>query len=745
MKRSVLLSLIIFALNIISLKAQVPDWTWAVNNGGSAAEDIKGITTDESGNILVTGNYYSTSISFGASVLSNAGQNDAFVAKYDPSGNALWAVKAGGTGYEFGKAIATDSAGNVYVIGNFQSPSISFGATTLNSAGAEDVFVAKFNSAGVLQFEFRLGSTGSDQGYGIVTDGTEYFYITASYNGTVSFGSTSLTSMGGSDVFIAKYDLGGVFQWAKSAGGTSGESPGAICLDASDNPIITGIFYSSNMYFGSFMISNIVASNYQIFTAKYSPSGNLIWAKACGGTASDVTYAITTDLNSNVYISGYMSSTSLTFGTSTLSTNGGVDIFIAKYSSAGVESWAKNIGGSGTEGAYGIATDENNDVYISGDFGSSGVNFGSSVLSTTGTSRDIFLAKYDDQGNEIWATSTGGTAQDYSFGMDIDKGGSIVIGGSFASSSLGFGTSVLYPVASYDVYVAKISALLPPDICMVTVDSLSNYNQIYWDKTPYLGVDSFIVYRETTVNTYKRIGAVPHDSLSMFVDTVRTLYFPNTGNPNQGTYKYKLQIRSLTGDYGMMGPWHKSIFVNQTGGVFTFNDYSIEGVAVPVPQLNQYLLLRDDNSTGNWNVLSANASSPMNDPAYASYPNARWRVETDWTINCDATRATVNTTRSNIKGNGLSIGIEKETAETGFTLYPNPAEKIVTIEVPPQNSKCIIRIYDQLGKAATDDILIIPSAMKTSRKVDLAGFDKGIYIVILENDKGKSYRKLVRN
>ncbi|MCE3278732.1 MAG: hypothetical protein K0S44_923 [Bacteroidetes bacterium] len=728
----------------MSLKAQVPDWTWAVNQGGSASDENRGVATDRAGNIFTTGNFHSSSISFGASVLSSAGQNDVFVAKYDASGNALWGARSGGTGYDLGKAVATDSAGNVYVIGNFQSPSISFGASTLTSAGAEDIFVAKLNSAGVIQYEFRLGSTGSDQGYGIVTDGTGYFYITGSYNGSISFGSTTLTSMGGSDAFVAKYSLSGTFQWARSAGGPSAESPGAICLDNSGNPIFTGIFYSSNIYFGTVMVSNLGVTNYQLFTAKYDSSGNLLWAKACGGTASEVPYSITTDLDSNVYVSGYMSS-SFTFGTSTLNTNGGADIFIAKYTSSGTEVWAKNFGGSGTEDAYAVRTDENNDVYIAGDIGSTGINFGSTVLNTTGTGRDIFIAKLTSQGNEIWATSVGGTAQEYAFAMNIDRGGSVIIAGSFASPSLTFGTSVIYPAATYDVYVAKISALLPPDICMVTVDSLSNYNMIYWDKTPYLGVDSFIVYRETTINTYKRIGAVHHDSLSMFIDTVRTLYFPNTGNPNQGTYKYKLQIRSMTGDYGMMGPWHKSIFVNQTGGVFTFNDYSIEGVTVPVPQLNQYLLLRDDNSTGNWNVLSANASSPMNDPAFASFPNARWRVETDWTINCDATRATVNTTRSNIKGAGLSVGIEKETLNIDFAVFPNPADENVIIEVPPQSSKCLIKMYDQLGKSVTEEILIGPSTMKTSYKLDLSGCDKGIYTITLENEKGRSYRKLVRN
>jgi hypothetical protein len=746
MKKRILLiitSVIIYGAS--DLFSQVPDWTWAKSAGGSIAEDIKAVATDKDGNIFVTGNFYSSSITFGTTTLNNVGQNDVFLVKYNRNGNVLWARSAGGTGYDLGKAIATDDDGNVYIAGNFQSSSISFGSTTLINAGAEDVFIAKFNSAGVIQYEYRLGNTGSDQGFGIATDGTGAVYVTGSYNGSVSLGSAMVTSAGGNDVFVAKLSLAGTVQWMKTAGGASGDNPGGICVDPSGNAIVTGGYYSTTMAFGSTVINNVAASNYQIFTAKYSPAGTVLWAASCGSTSTDVTYNVTTDTASNVYICGYINA-SFNFAGTPLSSTATTDIFLGKYSPSGTEIWGKCVGGSGTDVAYGVATDVNNNVYISGDFGSAGVNFGNTVLSNTGTSRDIFLAKYNELGAEQWATSVGAGAQDYSFSMDIDRAGSVIIAGSSASPSLSFGANTIIPVGSYDVYVAKMSTLIQPDICMVTVDSLSNYNMIYWDKTPYIGVDSFIVYRETTINTYKKIGAVHHDSLSMLVDTVRYAYFPNTGNPNQGTYKYKLQIKSVLGDSSVMSPWHKSIFVNQTGGVFTFNDYSIENVPVPVPQLVQYLLLRDDLGTGGWHVLSANTSSPMNDPNYALYPNASWRVETDWTIACEPTRATVNTTRSNIKHNGLSIGVKDKDLNPVISVYPNPAEGNFILELNGIKEDAIVTIINAVGQVVDEKkIAFNTSAGKVIQNYDAETFAKGIYTITIEAGGTKTHRKLVIN
>src|ERR1051326_278287 len=144
-----------------------------------------------------------------------------------------------------------------------------------------------------------------------------------------------------------------------------------------------------------------------------------------------------------------------------------------------------------------------------------------------------------------------------------------------------------YTVTVSDHYgcTATTSPFLPlasipqPFICMVTVDSLSQYNVIMWDKTSYNYTDTFIVCREITTNNYLRIGTVPYDSLSEFIDTVRTKYFPNTGDPNAGTYRYKIKVNDSCGTDSTgstFSPYHNTIFMTNNNGNFSWQFYTIE-------------------------------------------------------------------------------------------------------------------------------------------------------------------------
>lgn len=121
---------------------------WAKSAGGTSIEGAQGISTDETGNVLITGYFASTSITFGTTTLTNAMGIDIFVVKYDALGNVLWAKSAGGISSDFGVSIANDVSGNIFVTGFFNSPSINFGTTTLINKGESDVFVVKYDEKG---------------------------------------------------------------------------------------------------------------------------------------------------------------------------------------------------------------------------------------------------------------------------------------------------------------------------------------------------------------------------------------------------------------------------------------------------------------------------------------------------------------------------------------------------------------------------------------------------------------------
>ncbi|MDO9185250.1 MAG: FG-GAP-like repeat-containing protein [Bacteroidia bacterium] len=301
----------------------------------------------------------------------------------------------------------------------------------------------------------------------------------------------------------------------------------------------------------------------------------------------------------------------------------------------------------------------------------------------------------------------------------------------------------------YTVSVFRNKAFAePPAICMVTVDSASINNIIYWDKTLYSNVDSFIVYRETISNSYKKIGAVQRDSLSMLIDTVRHLYFPFTGDPNTGTYRYKLQIRDTCGNYSLLSSYHNTIYVTQTGGTFNWNNYQIESEANPIPELTSYNLYRDNNGNGNWSLVSAVSGSQLtiNDPDYTSYPNARWRIETVWSISCTPTRA-LNNSRSNIKGNMITNGIPSSNELSILvSIYPNPFLANTTIGYRlNKKSDVSLEIYNALGQKV--ETLVKADQTVGEYKYNFSakekGYGTGVYFLKISLDGKVSVKRIV--
>ena len=240
---------------------------WARRIRGTGSEGINGIYADSSGDIVVTGYFTSNPLTIyngdesqTITSLNNEGGNDAFVVKYNSSGEPQWARQIGGSGSEFPLSITIDSSGSIIVAVPYSSNPVSiFGSsasfTTLSNAGSGDSLIVKYNSAGTPQWARRIGGTGSEDINGICTDSNGNIVVTGYFtsnpltiyntNGTTAF--TTLSKIGsGFDAFIVKYNSIGEPQWAKGLGGANGNVTGrSITADSTGN-IIVGGYYNAN-------------------------------------------------------------------------------------------------------------------------------------------------------------------------------------------------------------------------------------------------------------------------------------------------------------------------------------------------------------------------------------------------------------------------------------------------------------------------------------------------------------------
>lgn len=442
-----------------TVEAQSPDFVWAKNATGSNAESGDGICVDASGNVYVAGHFFSTTISFGTFTLNNNGNNDLFLVKYDALGNVLWAKGGGGIFFDIATDVTTDAAGNVYVTGNFYSPTVTIGTSTFASNGGSDAFLIKLDGSGNEIWSKKIGGDFDDLVKGISSDPSGNIYVTGQFQSTSLISdSYTLSNTGSSDIFALKIDNSGTTSWAKNFEGSGSEVGNGIHTDAGQNVYLTGEFSSTELTIGTFTLYNQGSSD--VFITKLDASGNALWARSIGGTFNDMGTEITSDLQGNVIIGGDFISSSIVIDTYTLSSAGNFDLFLAKFNSVGNTVWALNIGDVMDEVCTGITTDFVGSIYLTGHFHSPSAVIGTNTFVNSGMGGDLFFAKYNSSGNTIWSRSIGGINDDGSSCITSDQFANIYISGFFASPSITCSSYTLSNTGNADMFVGKIQSTI---------------------------------------------------------------------------------------------------------------------------------------------------------------------------------------------------------------------------------------------------------------------------------------------
>ncbi|MCK5052304.1 MAG: SBBP repeat-containing protein [Candidatus Cloacimonetes bacterium] len=444
---------LILVLMLIAVCAfvQALNWQWATQAGGSGSDLGSAIAIDDDGNSYVTG-YFMGSAAFGSYSLTTTGWYDIFVAKMDATGNWLWATKAGASGlyHDQGLGITIDDYGNSYVTGFFEGTAI-FGSFSLTTSVNSDIFVAKIDAIGNWLWATQAGGSGlyCDQGSGITIDDNGNSYVTGFFEGIATFGTTTLTSNGESDIFVAKMDADGNWLWSSKAGGNENDCGFGIAIDDDGNSYVTG-FFEGTANFGSYSLTS--SGSYEIFIAKMDANGNWLWSSKAGGNDWDESWGIAVDNDGNSYVTGEFNGTA-TFGSYSLFCIGWFDIFVAKMDANGNWLWATRASGGGLEYGQAIAIDDDGNSFVTGFF--EGIaTFGSTSLTSSGN-EDIFVAKMDVNGNWLWAMNAGGSEHDGGLGIAIDDDGNSYLTGFFHDTAT-FGTYSLINSGGNNIFVAKL-------------------------------------------------------------------------------------------------------------------------------------------------------------------------------------------------------------------------------------------------------------------------------------------------
>ena len=275
---------------------------WSKSFGGTKYDAVRAVAVDSSGNITVTGEF-STTVNFGGSTLTTKGSYDIFLAQFKSTGQHLWSKAFGSINAEYARAVAVDSSGNIALTGSFFS-SVNFGGTALISKGSQDVFLALFKSGGQHIWSKAFGGISYDDSFGLAVGNSGDVTVTGVFQKTMNLGGSNMTSKGGYDVFLAQFKASnGQHLWSKAFGGASHDYGRALALDGSGNLTLTGSYVGSASFGGATLAAK--GSNDMFLAQYKASNGQHIWSKALGGSGNDQPMAMAVDGSGNLTVTGY--------------------------------------------------------------------------------------------------------------------------------------------------------------------------------------------------------------------------------------------------------------------------------------------------------------------------------------------------------------------------------------------------------------------------------------------------------
>ena len=296
-----------------------------------------------------------------------------------------------------------------------------------------------------VNWAIKAGDTGGDHGNAIsaLPDGSSI--VTGYFEGTATFGGTTLTSASGSGMFTAKANVDGTWAWAATADGAS-VSAGGVSTLPDGSAVVAGHFWGTATFGSTTLISDGATD---VFTAKMNADGSWAWATKGGGTETDIGTTISALPDGSSIVTGTFFETAVFGNTRLTSSNWSQDVFTAKMNADGTWAWATKAGGADQDYGQSVSSLADGSSVVTGTF-SGTTAFGSIILGgstcgsapTTYSCSSVFIAKMNADGTWAWATKAGGVWDDIGYEISALPNGSYVLTGSFSDTAV-FGSTTL--------------------------------------------------------------------------------------------------------------------------------------------------------------------------------------------------------------------------------------------------------------------------------------------------------------
>jgi len=373
----------------------------------------------------------------------------------DAAPSRVWAHKVGGTGSDTARSMTPLADGSALVTGYFRN-TIAFGSTSLTSAGGDDVFVAKLDEDGAYEWAVRFGGTGNDWGFesAVAADGS--ITVVGYFESTVAFGSTTLTSAGLTDTFLLRLNPDRSVRWVVRGGGTGWDYTYRVGLRPNGNAVVVGS-YQQTPTFGSFTLPAAQGGVGELLVAEVAADGTYAWAKRLGtGPTFDDIFGLALDPAGNLLITGYFRETNVLDGTSyTVNSGVNADGFVAKLSPTGTAIWVRQVGGPSDDFGYGLGLLPDGSTVSAGYFQGAGV-FGASTLTSAG-GEDAYVMRLDPSGQVAWARRFGGSGSERIRWISVRPDGTSLVAGWF-EGTVAFGATTLTSAGNKDIFVTELDA-----------------------------------------------------------------------------------------------------------------------------------------------------------------------------------------------------------------------------------------------------------------------------------------------